>query len=121
MNNNKINFNNKYSKFLDLWTPKIIAEMNDYQIKLVKINGDFLWHSHDNTDEVFIVLDGSMEIRTEEKLVKLDSGEMYVVPKGVLHKPYAEKECKIMIIEPKGVLNTGNKKNSRTSKNDVWI
>ena len=119
--NNKINFNNKYSKFLDLWSPKVIAEMNDYQIKLVKIKGDFLWHSHDSTDEAFIVLDGTMEIQTEEKSVKLDSGEMYVVPKGVLHKPYAEKECKIMIIEPKGVSNTGNENNLRTSKNDVWI
>ena len=119
--NNKINFSNKYSKFLDIWSPKVIAEMNDYQIKLVKIKGEFLWHSHDSTDEVFIVLDGSMEIQTEDELVKLDSGEMYVVPKGVPHKPYAEKECKIMIIEPKGVSNTGNENNLMTSKNDVWI
>ena len=119
--NNKINFNNKYSKFSDIWSPKVIAEMNDYQIKLVKIKGEFLWHSHNDTDEVFIVLDGSMEIQINEELIKLNSGEMYVVPKGVQHKPYAKHECKIMIIEPKGVVNTGNKNSPMTSNNNVWI
>ena len=117
----KVNIGDKLSLFHELWTPKVIAEMNDYQFKLVKLQGEFVWHNHVDTDEVFIVVKGSMCIEMEHETVTLSEGEMYVVPKGVPHKPYAEKECKIMIIEPKGVLNTGNQKNSRTSKKDVGI
>ena len=117
----KINLKQKFSKLLEYWSPRVISEMNDYQIKLVKIKGEFLWHSHNDTDEVFIVLDGNMEIQINEELIKLNSGEMYVVPKGVQHKPYDKHECKIMIIEPKGVVNTGNKNSSMTSNNNVLI
>ena len=116
-----INFKNKLSKFSDHWSPKVIAEMNDYQFKLVKIKGDFVWHNHEHTDEVFIVLEGEMAIQFEDRTVTLNEGEMYVVKKGIEHKPYAENECKIMIIEPNGVINTGNVEGDLTASNDVWI
>ena len=117
----KINLKEKLSKFTDHWSPRIIAEMNDYQFKVVKIKGDFVWHNHDDTDEVFIVLEGEMKIEFKDKTVELKEGEMFVVPKGVEHKPYAEKECKIMLVEPKGVVNTGDTGSDLTSPNDVWI
>tara|TARA_B100000035_G_scaffold94205_1_gene79737 strand:- start:2417 stop:2776 length:360 start_codon:yes stop_codon:yes gene_type:complete len=116
-----INFKNKLSKFSDHWSPKVIAEMNDYQFKLVKIKGDFVWHNHEHTDETFIVLEGEMAIQFEDRTVTLNEGEMYVVKKGIEHKPYAESECKIMIIEPNGVINTGNVEGDLTASNDVWI
>ncbi len=94
----KINLKEKLSKFSDQWTPKIIAEMNDYQFKLVKIKGDFVWHNHADTDEAFIVVEGKMKIEFENETVELNEGEMYVVPKGVEHKPCAETECKIMLL-----------------------
>ena len=103
----KINLSEKLSEFTDHWSPKIIAEMNNYQFKLVKIEGDFIWHNHADTDETFIVLEGSMFIELEDETVELNEGEMCVVPKGVNHKPYAIEECKVMLVEPRGVLNTG--------------
>ena len=117
----KINLKEKLSKFSEHWTPKIIAELNDYQIKLVKMKGDFVWHNHEDTDELFLVIEGDMKIEFEDKLVHLNEGEMYVVPKGVNHKPYSENECKIMLIEPRGVLNTGDTQGELTASNDVWI
>ena len=89
--------------------------------KLAKIEGEFIWHNHPETDEVFIVIEGSMVIEFEEETVELNAGEMYVVPKGVMHKPHASKECKIMIVEPRGVINTGEADSELTSENDVWI
>ena len=117
----KINFNEKYSKFSDYWAPKVISEINNYQFKLVKIKGDFIWNTHEETDEAFIVIQGVMEIHLRTEIIKLNSGELYVVKKGVEHKPFAKKECQIMIIEPKNISNTGNKNNAMTSKNDIWI
>ena len=117
----KINLKEKLSKFSDHWSPKIIAEMNDYQFKLVKIKGDFVWHNHADTDETFIVVEGKMKIEFENETVELNEGEMYVVPKGVEHKPCAETECKIMLVEPRGVVNTGNTEGVLTASNDVWV
>ena len=117
----KINLKEKLSKFSEHWTPKIIAEMNDYQFKLVKIKGDFVWHDHKDTDEVFIVLEGKMTIEFENEAVELNEGDMYVVPKGIQHKPHAENECKVMLVEPRGVVNTGNTEGELTASNDVWI
>ena len=117
----KINLKDKFAQFSDHWSPKIIAEMNDYQFKLVKIIGDFVWHHHDSTDEVFIVMKGRMKIQLEKNTIELNEGEMYVVEKGVQHKPFAEEECLIMIVEPRGVLNTGNTTGELTASNDVWI
>ena len=117
-----INFEKKLSLFSEQWTPKVIAEMNDYQFKIVKIEGDFVWHSHADTDETFIVLEGDLRIDFRDGNVSLSAGEMYVVPKGVEHKPYAEREVKMLLIEPRGVLNTGDEEASEiTATNDVWI
>jgi mannose-6-phosphate isomerase-like protein (cupin superfamily) len=116
-----INFGNKLKLFSEHWTPKIIAEMNDYQFKLVKIQGSFVWHDHKDTDEVFIVLSGEMGIEFRDGKVSLSTGEMYVVPKGIEHKPYAENECKILLVEPKGVVNTGEADGELKADNDIWI
>ena len=116
-----INFAEKLSKINKHWTPGIVAEMNDYQFKLVKVQGDFVWHSHEDTDEVFIVLEGEMDIEFRDGKVTIKSGEMYVVPKGVEHKPFAENECKIMIVEPSGVTNTGDAGGELTAEDGVWI
>ena len=118
---NKINLKEKLLKFSDHWSPKVIAEMNDYQFKLVKIKGDFVWHDHKDTDEVFIVLEGEMNIEFRDKTVKLSKGEMFVVPIGLEHKPYSENECEIMIVEPRDVINTGDTKGELTSDSDIWI
>jgi mannose-6-phosphate isomerase-like protein (cupin superfamily) len=122
MQHKSINFKDKLSLFSEQWSPKVVAEMNDYQFKVVKLEGDFVWHDHQDTDESFIVLKGSLRIDFRDGCVVLSEGEMYVVPKGVEHKPYAEKEVEVLLIEPKGVLNTGDGEVSeRTATNDVWI
>ena len=118
---NKINLKKKLAKFFDHWSPRVITEMNDYQFKLVKIEGEFVWHSHQDTDEVFIVINGTMKIKFRDQTVTLSKGEMFVVEKGVEHKPYAENECEIMIVEPKGIINTGDSDSKLTAPNDIWI
>jgi mannose-6-phosphate isomerase-like protein (cupin superfamily) len=121
MNKFPINFKDKFSKFNDLWSPRVVAEMNDYQFKIVKVQGEFIWHDHPDTDEVFIVIEGSLDIEFRDGKVTLQTGEMFVVAKGVEHKPVADKECKVMLVEPKGVVNTGNSKSELTADNDVWV
>ncbi len=121
MNFSSINFNEKLAKFSDQWSPKVIAEMNDYQFKLVKLQGDFVWHDHVDTDEVFIVLDGAMSIEFRAGKVNLSAGEMFVVPKGVAHKPCAEEECNVLLVEPRGVVNTGEAGGAFTADNDLWV
>ncbi len=116
-----VNFADKFSMFSDHWSPKVIAEMNDYQFKVVKIKGEFVWHQHEETDEVFIVIEGRMHIEFEDRTLTLETGEMYVVPKGVRHKPYAEQECSVLLVEPRGVVNTGEVEGDLTAENDVWI
>ena len=117
-----INFADKLSLFSEQWAPKVIAQMNDYQIKIVKIQGDFSWHQHAQTDETFIVLQGLLRLDFRDGSVQLAAGEMYVVPKGVEHKPFAAAEVKMLLIEPQGVLNTGDLEQSDlTAINDVWI
>ena len=116
-----INFAQKFAAFSAQWEPKVIAEMNDYQFKLVRLAGDFVWHDHPETDETFIVLDGSLRIDFRDGNVTLAAGEMFVVPKGVEHKPYADGEVKVLLIEPRGVVNTGDAGGELTARNDVWI
>jgi len=116
-----INFKEKLGLFSEHWAPKVIAEMNDYQFKIVKIQGDFIWHDHKETDEAFLVIEGRLRIDFRDGAVELGAGEMFVVPKGVEHKPYAEHEVKLLLIEPRGVLNTGHEGGERTATNDVWI
>lgn len=116
-----INFAEKLQLIDDQWQPRVVAEMNDYQFKLVRIEGDFIWHEHADTDETFIVVDGQLRIDMRDGSVLLSAGEMFVVPKGTEHKPYAEREVKLLLIEPRGVKNTGEESNERTAANDVWI
>jgi len=117
----KINLASKYNKINEHWSPKVVAEMNDYQFKLAKIKNDFIWHSHEDTDETFIVIEGKISIEFEDETVELSEGEMIVVPKGKKHRPYADEEAKIMLIEPKGVRNTGDIVSDLTSGDNQWI
>ena len=119
--NQAINFQQKLGLFSEQWRPKVIAEMNDYQFKVVKLQGDFVWHDHPDTDETFIVVDGTLRIDLRDGAVTLNAGEMYIVPRGVEHKPYAENEVKLLLIEPRGVVNTGGTGGEKTARNDVWI
>lgn len=116
-----INFRDKLAKFSKHWSPKVVAQMNDYQFKLVKIQGEFVWHSHSDTDDVFIVLNGAMSIELRDGRVDLKAGEMFVVPKGVEHKPVAVDECELLLVEPVGTINTGDAGGDMTAPNDVWI
>ena len=116
-----INFTDKFAQFSDLWSPRIIAQMNDYHFKLAKIKGEFVWHSHDDTDEVFIVIDGEMSIAFRDGSVSLKAGELFVVPKGADHKPFAERECKAMLVEPAGTINTGDAGGEMTAADNERI
>ena len=117
----KINFKSKFDKFNDHWSPKVIAEMNDYQFKLAKIKDDFIWHEHNDTDEAFIVINGVNWIEFKDETIQINAGEMIVVPKGTKHRPYAKEEAQIMLVEPKGVINTGDIESDLTALNDQWI
>jgi Mannose-6-phosphate isomerase len=121
MNYQSINFEEKLAKFSEHWSPRIIAQMNDYHFKIVKVQGEFVWHDHPETDEVFMVLKGRLEIQFREGRVLVREGEMFVVPKGLEHKPAAEEECHILLVEPAGTINTGDIVNERTAASDVWI
>ena len=121
MLSSKVNLKEKFSKFTDHWSPRVIAEMNNYQFKVVKVKGEFVWHNHKDTDETFIVIEGEMLIKFRNGEVRLSEGEMFVVKKGVEHKPCADKECKILVIEPRGVINTGESGGKLTAPKDVWV
>lgn len=116
-----INFADKLALISDHWMPRVVAEMNDYQFKLVKIQGEFIWHSHADTDETFIVIEGRLRIALRDGHIDLGPGEMAVVPKGVEHKPCAPEEVKLLLIEPRGVRNTGDQGGDRSAPNDFWI
>lgn len=116
-----INFAEKLGQFHEHWQPRVLLELNDYQIKIVRIEGDFIWHDHPETDEAFIVLEGSLRIDFRDGSVTVGPGEMFVVPKGKEHKPFAEKEVRMLLIEPRGTLNTGHEGGARTAQNDRWI
>ena len=115
-----INLADKLALFSEQWSPKIIAAMNDYHLKIAKIEGDFVWHSHPDTDEVFIVLDGAMDLELRHGTVRLEKGEAYVVPQGVEHRPRATGECSILMIEKAGTVNTGDTGGDRTAEAE-WL
>ena len=116
-----INLRDKLALFSEHWSPRVVAEMNDYQFKLAKLQGEFVWHAHADTDEAFIVLDGELVIEFRDGEVRLAAGEMYVVPKGVEHRPVAVRECCVMLVEPRGVVNTGDTGGAYTARNDAWV
>ena len=116
-----INIEEKFAKFSEPYSPRVIAEMNDYQFKLVRTQGEFVWHDHPDTDEVFIVIEGELDILFRDGKVTLKTGEIFVIPRGVEHKPVAQGECKVMLIEPRGVVNTGDAGGELTAENDVWV
>jgi len=116
-----INFQEKFGLFQEQFSPKVIAEMNEYQFKIAKMKGDFIWHDHPATDETFIVIEGNLRIDFSDGAVNVGAGEMFVVAKGTRHKPYAENLVKLLLIEPRGVKNTGHEGGERTAPNDVWI
>ena len=121
MSHNSINFQEKLKYIREYWTPKVISEMNNYQFKLVKVKGEFIWHHHKDTDETFIVLEGTLHIALRDRVVVLQKGELFVVPKDTEHKPYADEECHLLLIEPKHVVNTGERTTELTAPNNEWI
>lgn len=121
MNFSAINLQEKLAQFSDHWAPRVIAEMNDYQFKLAKLQGEFVWHDHPDSDETFVVLSGEMAIAFRDGQVELTAGDMFVVPKGVEHKPVAVHECQVLIIEPRGVVNTGHAESTLKAANNVWV
>jgi mannose-6-phosphate isomerase-like protein (cupin superfamily) len=116
-----INLADKLAKFSEHWAPKIVARMNDYHFKLVKFQGEFVWHQHADTDEVFIVLDGEMTIHFRDGGVRLRAGEMFVIPQGVAHMTSAAAECKAMLVEMADTVNTGDAVSDKTAPADAWI
>lgn len=117
----KINIKEKFTLFNEQWSPKIIAQLNDYHFKIARIEGEFVWHSHADTDEVFIVIDGEFEMQLRDGNITLTEGEMCVIPKGVEHRPIAEKECAILMVELAGTLNTGDAGGDHTIEELEWI
>ena len=112
----KVNIPQKFAQFSELWSPKIVGELNGQEVKLAKLKGEFEWHHHENEDEMFFVLKGELDLHLRDEVIHLDPGEFYIVAKGVEHKPVARRECHIMLFEPAATLNTGNLRNERTVK-----
>jgi mannose-6-phosphate isomerase-like protein (cupin superfamily) len=121
MNYQPVRPSEKFALIPETWQPRVVAEMNDYQFKCTRIEGEFIWHSHPDTDEAFLVIEGEMRIEFRDGVVQMQAGDLFVVPRGMEHKPVADTECRILIIEPRGVKNTGNAGGERTAENDLWV
>lgn len=116
-----VNLAQKFSLFDDQWNPKIVGELNDFYVKLVKVQGEFVWHQHENEDELFLVVKGRLLIKLRDRDIQLDEGEFAIIPKGVEHLPVAEEEAYVVLLEPKTTLNTGDAQSERTVANLQWI
>ncbi len=116
-----VNLREKFAKFSDHWSPKIIGRLNDLHLKAVKVKGEFVWHSYENTDELFLVTGGSLTIKLRDRDIAVNAGEFFVVPKGVEHKPVAAEECQVLLIEPAGTVNTGDAGGPLTATSETWI
>jgi mannose-6-phosphate isomerase-like protein (cupin superfamily) len=116
-----VNLIDKARSLSELWSPRVIAQLNEMMFKVVHIRGDFVWHQHDDTDEAFLVIDGSMVIGFRERSVSLSAGDLFVIPKGVEHITKSEHGCRALIIEPAGVVNTGEEGGALTAPVDQWI
>lgn len=110
----KVNLVEKFSRFSEQWSPKIVGEVNDSYVKLVKFKGEFVWHHHEREDELFLVVKGRFTMRLRERDIQVGEGEFIIIPRGAEHKPVAEEECHVLLLEPKTTLNTGNVRNERT-------
>lgn len=108
MSTDVVDLAEKFELFSDLWSPKLVAALNDYEVKLVKVQGEFVWHTHDDTDELFLVIDGTLTIQLRDRDVTVGPGQLFVVPRGVEHCPRADGPVKAVLLEPSGVVNTGN-------------
>ena len=117
----KVNIQEKLSRFQDYWNPRIVGELNGQQVKLVKFKGEFVWHKHDNEDELFYVVKGSFDMHMRDKTITVSAGEFLIVPRGVEHKPVAKEEVEIMLFEPATTLNTGNVENELTARDLIKI
>jgi quercetin dioxygenase-like cupin family protein len=111
---NIIDVEEKLSQFDEYWSPKIVGELNGQLVKLAKLKGEFVWHHHDNEDELFMVIKGQLTIKLKNQDIQLNEGQFFIIPKGVEHLPVAKEECHVMLFEPKSVLNTGNVINEKT-------
>ena len=116
-----VNLREKLATFDDYWAPRVVAALNDYQVKVVKVQGEFVWHKHAETDELFLVLAGELVIEFRDGQVALSAGELFVVPQGKEHRPVAQHECHLLLLEPAGVVNTGDAGGALTADNEVWI
>jgi mannose-6-phosphate isomerase-like protein (cupin superfamily) len=116
-----INLNQKFALFQEYWSPKIAGELNDSYIKLAKLKGEFVWHQHENEDELFLVVKGHLLIKLRDRDIHLKEGEFVIIPKGVEHLPIAEEEVHVLLLEPKSTLNTGNVQNERTVNDLDWV
>jgi len=110
----KVSLAQAFASFSDRWSPKVVGDVNDSQVKVVKLQGEFVWHHHEAEDELFLVVKGRLVIRLRDREIVLDPGELLVVPRGVEHQPFAAEECQVLLVEPKTTLNTGNVVNDRT-------
>ena len=110
----KVNLEDKFNLFNDRWSPKIVGEINDSYVKLVKLKGEFVWHQHEAEDEMFLVVKGSLLIKLRDRDIRLEEGEFVIIPRGVEHLPVAEEEAQVILLEPKTTLNTGDIHNERT-------
>ncbi len=110
----KVNLADKFSLFQEYWSPKIVGELNDSHVKLAKLKGEFVWHQHENEDELFLVVKGRLLIKLRDRDIWLNEGEFTIIPKGVEHLPIADEEAHVLLLEPKSTLNTGNVQNERT-------
>lgn len=117
-----VNLAEKLAQVAEHWSPRTVGQLNDLHIKVVKLQGEFVWHQHDDTDEFFLVLSGEMTIQLDDREdVTLGAGEFFIVPKGVQHRPVAEQECEVVLLEPAGTVNTGDAESSELTADPAWL
>ena len=116
-----VNIGDKFQKFSDQWSPKIAGELNGQYVKLVKVEGEFVWHKHDHEDELFLVVQGAIDIHFRDRVAHINEGEFFIVPKGVEHKPVAEREAYVLLLEPKSTDQTGGEKSDLRVEEQPWV
>ena len=121
MNIEKKNLGEKFTRINEYYKPKIAGELNENHVKLAKLKGEFIWHKHENEDELFLVVKGNLLMKLRDKDIEVKEGEFIIIPKGVEHKPVANEEVHLLLVEPKTTLNTGNVENEKTVKDPEWI